>query len=82
MCNWCVSPDEADIERQWHIKSSGMNRSRREIFPRTPGPFIRSSRHVAEPKLVLWGQVLPFAGSSASGRYARIEPYDAGTNLL
>jgi len=65
MCNRYVSPQEADIERFWHIGRHNSNDWVRQVFPRAQGPFIRRARHDAgyERELVVgqWGLIPGFA---------------------
>lgn len=42
MCNRYVSPDEAAIERQWHVGARPPWRGT-EVFPSALGPFIRAA---------------------------------------
>jgi putative SOS response-associated peptidase YedK len=64
MCNRYVSPDEAAIERYWHIGARNPLRLG-EVFPRRPGAFIRRAVDAVEParELVVgqWGLVPWFA---------------------
>lgn len=61
MCNRYVSPDQAEIERFWHIGRHNPWRGQFEIFPRSLGPFIRSSSSSGEDGLELavgqWGLI-------------------------
>ncbi|QTD44549.1 hypothetical protein [Ottowia testudinis] len=66
MCNRYVSPEEAEIERQWHI--GGRNPVRfwdEAVFPRGRGPFIRRAVHDAgysrELAVGQWGLIPRFA---------------------
>ena len=34
MCTRCISPDQADIERTWHIGRHNQPKLAREVFPR------------------------------------------------
>lgn len=43
MCNRYVSPDQAAIERYWQVGRGDPWHGAPEIFPRAPGPFIRSA---------------------------------------
>ncbi len=43
MCNRYIPPGEGDIERFWEIGRRSPVRWAGEIFPRAPGPFIRST---------------------------------------
>lgn len=66
MCNRYSAPDQAAIERCWHI--GGRNPPRwwaREIFPRAQGPFIRAGVDgTRELVLGQWALVPDFARSS------------------
>lgn len=65
MCNRYVTPDEAAIERFWHIGRHNQPHWEREIFPRALGPFIRSdpASDLRERALVVgqWGLIPWFA---------------------
>lgn len=67
MCNRYVAPDAAAIERLWDLRGdlSHLWRQKREVFPRSPGPFIRRARNEVVParELVVgqWGLVPWFA---------------------
>ncbi len=66
MCNRYVSPQEADIERMWHIGRHNNNPWRGGgVFPRGQGAFIRRARHdaVYSRELVVgqWGLIPWFA---------------------
>lgn len=65
MCNRYVSPDQAAIERFWHI--GGRNPPRwwePSIFPRDPGPFIRATNGERELVVGQWGLIPHFAKTS------------------
>lgn len=66
MCNRYVSPDEAEIERFWHIGRRNQWPVQLEIFPRAHGPFIRPRKDAAEPELVVgqWGLIPAWAKSA------------------
>lgn len=49
MCTRYISPDDAAIERQWHIGGRNIWRGA-EVFPNRDGPFLRAAREVAEPE--------------------------------
>ena len=49
MCTRYISPDDADIERHWHIGARNQPQWQREVFPNYLGPFIRSVRAATEP---------------------------------
>ena len=65
MCNRYTPPDEATIERMWHIGRSDRPDWPRSVFPRAVGPFIRRRRDAAgyERELVVgqWGLIPWFA---------------------
>lgn len=66
MCNRYVSPEEAEIEREWHIGGRNPVRFWDEVvFPRGRGPFIRRAVHDAgySRELVVgqWGLIPHFA---------------------
>jgi putative SOS response-associated peptidase YedK len=42
MCNRYVSPEEAEIERFWHIGRRNQWRGQVEVFPRGQGAFVRT----------------------------------------
>jgi hypothetical protein len=60
MCNRYVSPDQAEIERLWHIGRHNQPRLWRaaEVFPRAQGPFIRTEtgEHDARERSLVIGQ--------------------------
>jgi putative SOS response-associated peptidase YedK len=64
MCNRYTAPDEASIERHWHIGLDNQWRGS-GVFPRAPGPFIRRARDDAGYKRELvvgqWGLIPWFA---------------------
>jgi putative SOS response-associated peptidase YedK len=41
MCTRYTSPDQATIERAWHIGRHNQHRWIRDLFPRAQGPFLR-----------------------------------------
>lgn len=50
MCTRYVSPEDAAIERAFHIgRRDAWRGPRREMFPGYVGPFIRPARDIAEP---------------------------------
>ena len=69
MCNRYVSPDQAEIERVWHVGARDSWRGG-SVFPRKPGPFIRSDS-AGERQLVVgqWG-LIPFFAKSAKLTYS------------
>ncbi|BAL23727.1 SOS response-associated peptidase [Azoarcus sp. KH32C] len=66
MCNRYVSPEEAEMERFWHIGRRNQWPIQLEIFPRALGPFIRPRTAAAEYELVVgqWGLIPWFAKTS------------------
>ena len=71
MCTRYVSPDEAAMERFWHVGRDGQWRGEREIFPRAQAPFLRARRGTAERELVVgqWG-LIPWFAKTAKLAYA------------
>lgn len=66
MCNRYVAPDEADMERFWHLGArSNLWRRMAEVFPRSQGPFIRRASDAGPPQRELvigqWGLIPWFA---------------------
>lgn len=63
MCTRYIAPDEADIEREWHIGRDNPPRwwEAKELFPHGVAPFIRSSESGRNRDLVVghWS-LLPF----------------------
>ncbi len=41
MCTRYISPDQAAVERAWHIGRHNQVRWARDLFPRAQGPFLR-----------------------------------------
>lgn len=73
MCNRYISPDEAEIERFWHIGRHNPWRGQTEIYPRALGPFIRSAQDAAEHELELvvgqWS-LIPWFAETAKLTYS------------
>ena len=72
MCNRYVTPDEAALERFWHIGRENSNpwRARAEIFPRAQGPFIRGADDRDRALVVgQWG-LIPWFAKSATLTYS------------
>lgn len=70
MCNRYVSPDQAEIERFWHI--GGRNPPRwwaPEVYPRAQGPFIRATDSGRELAVGQWG-LIPFFAKMAKLPYS------------
>lgn len=65
MCNRYTSPDEAEIERYWHIGQHKPWRGQTEVFPRALGAFIRCAPDSAENEREFvvgqWGLIPWFA---------------------
>lgn len=57
MCNRYVSPDQAAIERKWHIGRHNQPKWRADIFPRAQGPFLRFAPGGTELLVGQWGLV-------------------------
>jgi len=71
MCNVYKTPDEAAIEQFWHVGHDQPWRGQQDIFPRTPGPFIRRSADADARELVVgqWG-LIPFFAKTAKLPYS------------
>lgn len=69
MCTRYITPDQAAIERHWHVgRSTPFKWPKTEVFPNRPGPFIRASTGdttEAAHELVVgqWGLIPWFAKS-------------------
>ncbi len=82
MCTRYISLETADIERHWDVGRGGAWRGL-EMFPRSPGPFIRAARDATEPERELvigqWGPILWFAKtatltySTVNARFEKIK---------
>jgi putative SOS response-associated peptidase YedK len=58
MCNSYVSPDQAAIERAWHIGRHNQPKWAREVFPRAQGPFLRRGADAGTDLVVgIWGLI-------------------------
>jgi putative SOS response-associated peptidase YedK len=70
MCTRYVSADAAAIERHWHVGRDNAWRGA-ELFPRSPGAFIRAARDSAEAERELvigqWGLIPWFATEAKVG---------------
>jgi putative SOS response-associated peptidase YedK len=64
MCNRYTAPDEASIDRHWHVGRDNQWRGS-GVFPRSPGPFIRRARsdtgYSRELVVGQWGLIPWFA---------------------
>jgi len=58
MCNRYVAPDEAAIERAWHIGRHNQPKWAAEVYPRALGPFLRGQ---GELIVGTWGLIPPWA---------------------
>ena len=58
MCNRYVTPEEAKVERFWHLDKRKSNpwSGPLSVFPRAPGPFIRSARDGSDERELVVGQ--------------------------
>lgn len=63
MCNRYIPPDQAEIERHWHIGRQRPFSWPKEVFPRTQGPFIRAEGNDRALVVGQWGLVPDFAKS-------------------
>jgi putative SOS response-associated peptidase YedK len=72
MCNRYVSPSAAEIERQFHLKSSGMDWLQKDVFPRGRGAFVRASKELDEPDELVIGQwgLIPWFAKTATLKYS------------
>ena len=66
MCNRYVTPEQAEIERLWHIGAqSPLPPWPRSVFPRAQGPFVRWRDGRRELVVGQWGLIPHFADSPA-----------------
>lgn len=64
MCNRYVTPDQAAVERYWHIgRQNPPKLWGSQVHPRGLGPFIRASEHGKELAVGQWALIPPFAKS-------------------
>ena len=62
MCNRYVTPDQAAIERYWHVGRQNPPRLWGPlVHPRGMGPFIRAGDHGRELAVGQWALIPPFA---------------------
>jgi putative SOS response-associated peptidase YedK len=59
MCTRYISPDQAEIERLWHIGRHNQPKWAKEVFPRSVGPFLRPGKSDSGIDLVVgtWGLI-------------------------
>ena len=71
MCTRYVSPDQAAIERLWHVGRHNQPRWAEQIFPRAQGPFVRRDGTTPERELVVgqWG-LIPWFAKTAKLTYS------------
>ena len=72
MCNRYTPPEQLDIERYWKLPQSHGNPWRRkEVFPRSRGPFIRRVSQNKEAELLIgqWG-LIPWFAKEATLKYS------------
>jgi putative SOS response-associated peptidase YedK len=70
MCTRYISPEDAAIERLWHVGARDIWRMR-EVYPRQPGAFIRTARDSTEREFVVgaWG-LIPWFSKTPMLTYA------------
>lgn len=76
MCTRYIPPDVAEIEREWHIGANNQPALwPRQLFPRSPGPFIRRAKDAMgyQRELVVgqWALV-PWFAKTAKLPYATV----------
>ena len=65
MCNRYVAPEQADIERHWHLGAGQpVGRWAPGIYPRAPGPLLRARDGRRELVVGQWALVPHFAKSA------------------
>ena len=65
MCNRYVSPDEASIERAWHIGRHNQPKWPANVYPRALGPFLRGNANAHRELVVgVWGLIPAWAKTS------------------
>lgn len=70
MCNRYVSPDEAAMERAWHIGRHNQPKWASEVYPRALGPFLRAKANTpCELVVGVWG-LIPAWAKTARLAYA------------
>lgn len=71
MCTRYVPPDQAAIERFWHVGRHNQPRWAEQVFPRAQGPFVRPGGTAPERELVVgqWG-LIPWFAKTAKLTYS------------
>jgi len=70
MCTRYISPDQAEIERLWHIGRHNQPKWARELFPRALGPFLRTGESRGLDLIVgTWG-LIPFWSKTPILKYS------------
>lgn len=81
MCTRYVTPEQAEIERFWHIGSRNQPTWTKAIFPRSPGPFIRRAKndpgYCRELVIGQWG-LIPWFAKAAKLPYATVNARSEG----
>ena len=72
MCTRYIAPDQAEIERTWHIGRHNQYRWARDLFPRALGPFVRSGEGTGLEIIVgSWG-LIPSWSNTSLLKYATV----------
>lgn len=70
MCTRYISPDQAEIERFWHIGRHNQPKWAKEVFPRTLGPFLRLGNDQPLDLIVgTWG-LIPYWSETPALKYS------------
>jgi len=71
MCNRYVAPAAGDIERYWNLRPENGGRMA-EVYPRAPGPFIRSATDGGAGRELVVGQwgLIPWFAKTAKLTYS------------
>ncbi|MBI5792263.1 MAG: SOS response-associated peptidase family protein [Rhodocyclales bacterium] len=71
MCTRYVPPDQAAIERFWHVGRDNQPRWAEQVFPRAQGPFLRPGATAPQLELVVgqWG-LIPWFAKTAKLTYS------------
>lgn len=72
MCTRYISPDQAAIERAWHIGRHNQGQWARDLFPRAQGPFLRLDASGSLALIVgTWG-LIPYWSETPVLKYATV----------